>query len=218
MPGIRAARLLLPLFWLLLAAPTLADPPSPAPATASAPASAPAPARAPRAPLVTSRLAQGAIAAALRASGFFVERRALESMASRSRTSAALPEVWLRGSRSTDLSLRLSPTVDDPAHYSELGGAGILLEARLIWHLDRLAFDRDELSVERLKNDRADAAAKLSQRVLETLFAWQSACLRADDPTLLPDEKEAAWVSRAAAEVTLDVLTAGWFGARRPAS
>jgi hypothetical protein len=211
MPAMRVALLPLVTFWLCLAAPLRAEPPVPMPAAAAAPT------RPPRPPLVTSRLAQAAIAAALRASGFAVERRALESMASRARTSAALPEVWLRGSRSTDQSLRLSPTVDDPAHYSELGGAGILLEARLIWHLDRLVFDRDELSVERLKNDRTDAAAKLSQRVLETLFAWQNACLRVDDPTLLPEEKAAAWVSRAAAEVTLDVLTAGWFGARHAA-
>jgi hypothetical protein len=213
MPRIRAVRLLLPSFWLSLAAPAVAEPPAAAPP----PKPAPAQVGVPHAPLVTSQLARGAIAAALRASGFFVERRTLESLASRARTSAALPEVWLRGSRSTDLSLRLSPTVDDPAHYSELGGAGILLEARLIWHLDRLVFDRDELSVERLKNERADAAAKLSQRVLEALFAWQNARLRGTDPALLPEEREAAWVSAAQAEVTLDVLTAGWFGASHPA-
>jgi hypothetical protein len=209
MPRIRAARLLLPSFWLSLAAPAVAEPPAPVP-----PEAAPEQVRASHTPLVTSQLAQSAVAAALRASGFFVERRALESMATRARTSAALPEVWLRGSRSTDLSLRLSPTVDDPAHYSELGGAGVLLEARLIWHLDRLMFDRDELSVERLKNDRADAAAKLSQRVLEALFSWQSARLRGSDPALLPEEREAAWVLEAEAEVRLDVLTAGWFGSR----
>jgi hypothetical protein len=169
---------------------------------------------------VTSHLAQGAVAAALRASGFFGERRALDSMASRARTSAVLPEVWLRWSRATDQSLRLSPTVDDPAHYSTLGVAGIFLEARLVWHLDRLVFDQDELAVERLKSDRTDAAAKLSQRVLETLLAWQNARLRADDPALLPDEQGAAWLAMAGAEMTLDVLTAGWFGgaARSPAA
>jgi hypothetical protein len=105
--------------------------------------------------------------------------------------------------------------VDDPAHYSELGGAGVLLEARLIWHLDRLAFDRDELSVERLKVDRAEAAAKLSQRVLETLFAWQKASLVAEDPNALPEDRDAAALGKLEAEVTLDVLTAGWFGTRK---
>jgi hypothetical protein len=202
MPGIRVVLLLLPAFWLSMVASSRAEPPAAGPVEVLRP------------PLVTSRLAREAIAAALRASGFPAERRALESMASRARTSAALPELWLRASRSTDQSLRLSPTLDDPAHYSELGGAGILLEARLMWHLDRLVFDSDELSVERLKNDRADAAAKLSQRVLETLFAWQKASLRAEDPDGSPEDKEAAWLAKVQAEVTLDVLTAGWFGAR----
>jgi hypothetical protein len=82
-----------------------------------------------------------------------------------------------------------------------------------MWHFDRLLFDSDELSVERLKNDRADAAAKLAQRVLETLFAWQKACLRGDDPNGPPEDREAAWLSRVQAEVVLDVLTGGWFGA-----
>jgi hypothetical protein len=209
MPVFRVVALGVFPFWLSVTAVSSAEPPAPAPPEAPAPRSAPV-----HPPLVASRLARDAIAAALRASGYPEARRDLASMATRARTSAALPELWLRASRSTDQSLRLSPTVDDPAHYSELGGAGVLLEARLIWHLDRLAFDRDELSVERLKNDRADAAAKLSQRVLETLFAWQKASLLAEDPNTLPEDRDAAVLKKLETEVTLDVLTAGWFGMR----
>lgn len=213
MPGIRIFTVSAVALSVSFGMPARAEPPAPGPTPPT-----------PRAardvappPLVTSRLAREAISAALRASGYPEARRDLASMATRARTSAALPELWLRASRSTDQTLRLSPTVDDPAHYSELGGAGVLLEARLIWHLDRLAFDRDELSVERLKIDRAEAAARLSQRVMETLFAWQKASLVAEDPNALPEDRELAAIGKLEAEVTLDVLTAGWFGTRKAA-
>jgi hypothetical protein len=167
-----------------------------------------------RPPLVTPRLARAAVAAALRAAGSAAERAHLASMAARARTAALLPELFLRAARTTDDSLTLSPTVDDPYHYAALGGAGLWLEARLIWHFDRLVFDRDEVSVERLRREQADAMARLRGRVLEALFAWQRAVFRAEDPKANADELEQAELSRAEQEAILDLLTAGWFTAR----
>jgi hypothetical protein len=193
-----------------------------APARAAPPLETPAPEPAPRAIpevphplLVTPALAREAIAAALAAAGHPGVRRLLSSLASRARSAAIVPEIWLRAARSTDESLHSSPTVDDPYHYSATGGVGWWLEARLIWHLDRLVFDRDEVVVERLRADREGDAAKLAKRVVDTLFAWQRAGSRADDPKGTEEERGAARLTQAEAEVVLDVLTDGWFTARR---
>jgi hypothetical protein len=192
-----------------------AEPPSAPPAKAAAP-TPPPPDPLVRAALVTPAFADQAVRAALRAARFPEEHEHLASMASRARSAAALPELWLRAARSTDDSLRLSPTSADPASYSLLGGAGLLLEARLVWHLDRLVFDRDEIQVEHLRGNVGDAAVKLTRRVLELLFAWQRAALRATDPKLSPEDNQNASLSRAEAEVVLDILTDGWFGERIP--
>lgn len=189
---------------LLASAAAHAAPPAPA-------VTAPAPVPLSRAPLVTPRLARETVAAALRAAGSAAERARLTSMASRARTAALLPELFLRAARTTDDSLTLSPTVDDPYHYAALGGAGLWLEGRLIWHFDRLVFDRDEVAVERLRREHADAMARLRAKVLDALFAWQRAVFRAEDPKANADELEQATLSRAEQEAILDLLTAGWF-------
>src|SRR6185436_1363756 len=103
-----------------------------------------------------SALLQNTVAAALRAAGNAETRRALASMAARTRSAALLPELSVRAARSTDDSLRLSPTVDDPYRYTALGGAGTWLDARLAWHFDRLLFDRDEIAVERLRREHSE--------------------------------------------------------------
>ena len=126
------------------------------------------------------------------------------------------PELSLRALRSMTDSLSLTPTADDPSHYSLLGGAGLVLEARLAWHLDRLIYGHDEVIVARLRDARSDAAERLAARVLSVLFAWQRSGLRASDTTLLADERDEAALAHAEAEVTLDVLTGGWFTAKRP--
>jgi hypothetical protein len=165
--------------------------------------------------LVTPSLARDTVAAAFVAAGSPEARAHLSSMSARARTSAVLPELFLRVARSTDDSLRLSPTVDNPYQYSALGGAGIWLEGRLVWHLDRLVFDREEVAVERLRREQADSMAKLRAKVLEALFTWQRAVFRARDPKANADELEQAALSQAEQEATLDVLTAGWFTGRR---
>ncbi|HVU05820.1 MAG TPA: hypothetical protein VHE30_28925 [Polyangiaceae bacterium] len=196
---------------VLVVSTSLADPPPP-PAPAEPPV---VPAPAAPGPRVTAELARGAIRAALHAAGFPEKFATLAGLATRARTSALAPELVLRATRSTDQSLRFTPTLDDPAHYSEAGGAGLWLEARLVWHFDRLVFDRDELSVERLVVDRADAAAKLTAKVLELLFAWHRARLRAEDEAADPADRAMEGLRAAELAVTLDILTGGWFEKRR---
>lgn len=185
-----------------------ADPGAPHPSAALPPGDPGAPHVAPR---VTPLLARGAVLAALRAARYPEKQAALRSMASRVRTSGVLPELWLRAVRTHDDSLSLTPTTGDPYHFSQVGGVGYFLEARLVWHLDRLVFDRDEVAVERLRAERSDIAGRLTNKVLEVLFAWQRALLAKDDLNLPDDDRRHAAISAMEAEVTLDVLTGGWF-------
>jgi hypothetical protein len=180
----------------------------------------PSPSPPPSAPsfVVSSRLARAAVAAALRAAQHPESLSRIDGFRSRARLNALLPELWVRVARSTDQSLRFAPTVDDPKNYSEAGAAGLLFEARVAWHFDRLMFDSDELSVEKMRAERAEGAAKLGSKVLATLFAWQKSRLRAADAGATDEARALAALEEAEAVVELDVLTDGWFSSQiRPA-
>ena len=164
-----------------------------------------------RAPAITPRFARATVAAALRAGGFGQSNERLAGLASRARSSALLPELTLRGGRSMDASLRLTPTVTDPYRYTESGGSDLWGEARLSWRLSRLVFAPDELAVERLRGQRAAARLQLVQRVLAALARWQRAAWRSLDPALLPEESLETALEVAMAQALLDTLTAGWF-------
>jgi hypothetical protein len=133
-------------------------------------------------------------------------------MASRARSSAALPEVRLRAVRSIDESGRLTLTEADPYHYTEAGGATSLLEARLTFRLDRLLFADDEVSLERVRIDRSELRSRTAAKVLQTLFEWQRAYALLQDPALSTDEHFAALLREIEAGAVLDVMTDGWFG------
>jgi hypothetical protein len=221
-----------------LAAPTLSDPPAPSTAgeeheTPSPGPSVP-PAREPETPLpepasaraattdvddlrtrlailLDAGLARQTVRAALRAAGFVGQSPRLDSLAVRARTSAILPDLRIRGGRSTDESIRWSPTVDDPRRYTQAGSAELFFDVQLTWQLDRLVFATAELRVEQLRRQRALAKARLVQRVLEALFSWQRARTQLAHATLLPEEQAAVALSQIEAEAVLDVLTAGWF-------
>lgn len=165
-----------------------------------------------RAP-VDARLARRAVHVALVVAGYGATGRRLDSLSARARSSATLPEVRLRAARSTDETLRLAPTTTDPYRYTQAGGASLWFEARLSWRLDRLVFAKEELAVERLRRERDQARMALVQKVLAALFTWQRAELRRADPELPPEERALAAVDALEAELTLDVLTDGWFGA-----
>jgi hypothetical protein len=162
------------------------------------------------------------VASALRAAGLGAADAAIDRMISRARWSATLPEVRLRGSTvdSARQSATLSPTSDPTGFYDSLGDSR-LVEARLIWRLDRLLFAEDEPGLERLRVEHREAKLRLSARVLEVLFQWQRAILDRDLSAEGTREHLEATLRATEAEASLDVLTAGWFSAwlaeaRRP--
>ncbi len=159
---------------------------------------------APRAPsprtsslLVTPRLAHATIRAALRAGSRARTESRYGSLASRARASAALPVLRLRATRTTDESLRLTPTSSDPYRYTQAGGASLALEAQATWNLDRAVFADEELQVEHLRRLRAQQDARLVEDVLRALFAWQRAVVDAAAPDAPPRR---ARVGRAAGD------------------
>jgi hypothetical protein len=104
-----------------------------------------------------AELARATVRAALRAAGFPAGTQRLASLSTRARTSAALPELRVRGGRATDESLRLSPTSDDPYRYTQAGGYRLFAELQLTWKLNRLVFSTAELRLETLRRQRAQS-------------------------------------------------------------
>ena len=173
------------------------------------------PVRAAQTPIADLRLARGALRAARRASARETAERRLDGLGSRARVSAALPELMLRATRSTDQSLRLSPDDRDVTvyDYTRTGGADLLLEARATWNLDRLVFADEELGVERLRLEHAKSDERLLERVLALLVLWERSRRTLAAPETEPELRLRAEVEQLQAEAGLDALTAGWFGA-----
>lgn len=163
--------------------------------------------RAPALPL-PPRLARDCVRSALRHHGLLDDER-LDSLASRARVSASLPDLRLRATRATDASLRLSPTQYDPYRFTEGEALGHRLEATMSFRLDRLLFADQEVSIERIRLQRLEARSKLSTRVLRALFDWQRARAIAKSDGLTPEELLSAELRTFEAETTLAVLTGG---------
>ncbi len=161
---------------------------------------------------VTPRLARGAVAAAFRASGIAADDAVLDAFAARARLAGLLPETRLRALRTQDQSAKVD-SLSDVQRTTDSAGANLWLEARLTWRLDRLVYSDDEPQLERLRADRVEARARIASKVLELLFRWQRAIV--DTHQTLPTSPEGveAALRVAEAEVALDVVTAGWFGA-----
>jgi hypothetical protein len=192
------------------AEPRLAEEP-PKKESIAPPAAAPAKKKDPLALLLTPRLARGAVHHALAVAGYYSARTRLGSLSARARSSAVLPELRLRTLRSTGENLRLTPTADNPYGYTQGGTSELLFEARLTWHLDRLLFSDQEVSLERLQNERDAAERKLVEHVLERLALWQRSRVRAADEDSEPEVRQTAELEALGAAVELDVLTDGWF-------
>ena len=185
----------------------IADPP--APPKAPAPPVPPAPDG-----LLPTALADGCVAAALRASGLGVDDTRIDAIADRARASAALPETRLRAMRLwTDASHATTLATTDSTDFYAAVGANLILEARLTWRLDRLVYAGDEPTLERARLERIEARARLAEHALQALFAWARARLDAHAAPPGSREEAEAGLRVAEAEATLDVLTAGWFSA-----
>ena len=161
--------------------------------------------------VVTPAAAREAVDAALRRAGLAEPGSRVEALATRARRAAALPELRLRALRTLDTGDALSPTSYDPYRITQTTGASTWLEARATWKLDRLVFADEEVALERMRHDRAEAQARLTKHVLEILFAWQKALALADNPSASPEESLSARLKALEAEVELDLLTGGWF-------
>lgn len=161
--------------------------------------------------VVSPNMARAAIAAALEHAGLEQATSRVDRLAARARTSALLPELRLRVTRQLDDAQVLSPTEYDPDRVTATVKASLWLEARATFKLDKLVFADEEVALERLREERLEAGKKLRERVLETLFAWQKAQRMRDDPAAEPDVQMKAAMEVVEAEVTLDVLTGGWF-------
>jgi hypothetical protein len=176
--------------------------------------------------LITPEIARSAAQAALRHARLQDASARVDALALRARSSALLPEIRLRASRLVDEAQKLSPTEYDPGRVTASGGTSVWLEARGTWRLDRILFADEEIALERMRHDRADAQVKLTQQVLNLLFAWQRAvALQTSLEITAPADIEArvaAALKVAEAEASLDVITGGWFerwrGSRPPAT
>jgi hypothetical protein len=192
-------------------APPQPEPPKPAPPPKMPPPAAPqAPLRIPIA--VTPDAARGAVEAALRKARLVDPDAHIDAMALRARQSAALPELRLRALRSVDQGQTLAPTEYDPTRLTATTGSSLWMEARATWRLDRLLFAEEEVALERARQRRAEARAKISAHVLKLLFGWQKALAQADNPAASPEENLAARLHVLEAEAELDLFTDGWFG------
>jgi hypothetical protein len=165
----------------------------------------------PRRTVVTPLVARKAVAAAWRTSGLGSDDARIADMVSRAHWSSLLPETRLRVMRRFDDAdtATLSPT----SRYTDT--AHLWLEARMTWRLDRLLYAEDEPSIERVREDRIEARARIAARVLLVLGQWQRAWADARaSPPESPDAFEAS-LRMSEAESVLEVLTGGWFTAWR---
>jgi hypothetical protein len=182
-----------------------------------APDGAPHPSPPPPAPpplTVDAALARGSVRAAWRASGIQIDDSRIDAMIARSRLSAVLPETRIRVMQVFQDGEHTTSYVDEAGTVVDTVGTTTTVEARLTWRFDRLLFADDEPSLERLRMEREEARTRIAAKVLELLFVWQRASLEeAGSDAGSRAESEAA-LRRLQAELSLDVLTGGWFGER----
>jgi hypothetical protein len=154
-------------------------------------------------------VARLAVTAAWRASGLGADDARLDSIVSRARWSALLPETRLRATRLLDDRTDTA----DPTSLATRQNLG--LEARLTWRFDRLLYADEETSIERVRVDRGEARVRVATRVLSALALWQRAWVEGRRaPAESTDAFDCA-LRVSESEATLDVLTAGWFSSWR---
>lgn len=167
---------------------------------------------------VSPEVARGAVDAALRKAKLVDGDAKVDDMQSRARVSALLPELRVRVARRTDDGQNVVPTEYDPLRSTSSAVTTLLVEGRATWRLDRLAFAEDEVALERVRSERAEARLHLTTRILGELFAWQRARAALEEPNASSEERLAAALKILETEATLDVLTDGWFGRWRKSS
>lgn len=165
--------------------------------------------------VLPAELVRRTLHAAYRAAGLAASDAQLRAVIARSRWSALLPEINLRGAQYAGLDTILyDPNARSTATNRDQFRDTRTLEAKVGWRLDRLVYGGDEPQLERLRTDRLELRLRLAHRVLEALLLRHHA-LRdlARWPEGTPEADEAA-LRLVQADATLDVLTGGAFGRR----
>ncbi len=134
----------------------------------------------------------------------------VDRMQARARASALLPELRIRGME-TAANARdyVSGTTGDVS--TTFYPPSALIEGSVVFHLDRLVYSGQEPRLERLRLERIEARAHLTQRVIEELSRWWRACSDETDSPAGTDAHADAAARRANAAMALDVWTGGWF-------
>jgi len=175
----------------------------------------PAPTPSPRVRLaIDAPLARGAVRSAWRASGIEVNDARIDQMISRSRLSVLLPETRLRAMQVFQDGEHTTEYINESGTIVDTSGSTTTLEARLTWRLDRLIFSGDEPTLERVRLEREETRNRIASKILELLFTWQRALLDEAASDSGSRAEVDATLRELEAEISLDVLTGGWFGAQ----
>jgi len=138
----------------------------------------------------------------------------IDQMISRSRLSVLLPETRVRVMQVLQDGEHTTAYINEAGTIVDTSGSTTTLEARLTWRFDRLLFAGDEPTLERVRLEREEARNRIGSKVLELLFAWQRALLDEAASDSGSRAEVEATLRQLEAEISLDVLTGGWFGAQ----
>ena len=156
-------------------------------------------------------IAQRAARVAIRVSGLSPTDADVDGLASRARLASLLPEISVRGTH-TQNGVRDYSADTGTVSQSDYG-PGFSIQGVVTFHFDKLAYSGQETRLERLRLERVEARARISQRVIDEVGKWQEALA---EERAEPDGTPAhvnAMVRRTNAQMALDVWTGGWFSA-----
>jgi hypothetical protein len=154
-------------------------------------------------------IAQRAARIAVRTAGLTDSDVEIERMATRARASAFLPEVRVMA-KGTSAGPKdyISDTGTVATSYF---GPSYSIEGSLTFHLERLAYSGQEARLERLRLERIEARTRITQKVIDEIARWSKATAEERDSPDGTDQHADATARRVAAQMALDVWTAGWF-------
>jgi hypothetical protein len=175
----------------------------------AAPVSAPAQKKETTTTIPLGDVAQRAARIAVKTAGLTESDAEIERMATRARASALLPEVRVMAK---GISAGPRDYISDTGTVAtSYFGPSYSIEGSLTFHFERLAYSGQEARLERLRLERIEARARITQRVIDEIARWSKATAEERDSPDGTDQKADATARRVAAQMALDVWTAGWF-------
>ena len=156
-------------------------------------------------------LALRAAKVAIKTSGLPANDSEVDGILTRARLAGLMPEISIRGTQ-TETGI-MSYSSDTGTVSTSDYGPGFSIQASLTFHFDKLVYSGQEARVERLRMERMDARARITQRVIDEVGKWTKAMAEERyEPEGSPAHVDAT-VRRTNAQMALDVWTAGWFSA-----